>query len=54
MYLFDTDTLSNIVKSRPSEYLLKRIALQHNLTLITGNIRHFERIPGLKLENWIK
>lgn len=25
-------------------------ALQHGLALVTGNLRHFERIPGLVLE----
>jgi tRNA(fMet)-specific endonuclease VapC len=30
------------------------IALSRDLTLITGNIRHFERIPGLRVENWLK
>lgn len=29
------------------------IALQHKLTLITGNIKHFKFIPGLKIENWL-
>ena len=29
------------------------VALQHNLNLVTGNIRHFENIPGIRLENWI-
>jgi len=29
------------------------IALAHDLILITGNVRHFERVPGLVLENWI-
>lgn len=133
MYLFDTDTLSNIVKQRPSARLIQRlahlalavqftsaitvgeiyfgacrsskkdqilkgfeesvfpnvnvlpfdeesgrvfgflkaemekagvgctepdlriaaIALQHRLTLITGNVRHFQSIPGLKVENWM-
>ena len=133
MYLFDTDTLSNIVKRRPSGLLLEKlrdlpkalqytsainvgeiyygakrssqkerilkafeenvfpnvkilpfdrqsgcvfgtlkaeleksgigcsepdlriaaVTLQHNLTLVTGNTRHFKNIPGLKIENWI-
>jgi len=30
------------------------IAIQHRLTLITGNVRHFKSIPGLVIENWIK
>lgn len=25
-------------------------ALQHGLVLVTGNLRHFERIPGLEIE----
>lgn len=24
-------------------------AMQHDLELVTGNLRHFERVPGLKL-----
>jgi len=29
------------------------IAIQHNLTLITGNIKHLKPIPGLKTDNWL-
>ncbi len=29
------------------------ITIQNNLTLVTGNIRHFKNIPGLMIENWI-
>uniref|UniRef100_UPI00405764B8 PIN domain-containing protein n=1 Tax=Candidatus Electronema sp. TaxID=2698783 RepID=UPI00405764B8 len=29
------------------------IAIAEDLILITGNIRHFSRIEGLKLENWL-
>jgi tRNA(fMet)-specific endonuclease VapC len=29
------------------------IALQHKLTLITGNEKHFENIPRLAVENWL-
>jgi len=29
------------------------IAIQHNLILITGNTKHFMKIPGLNIENWI-
>ena len=134
MYLFDTDTLSNVVKQNPSPVLLKKlgnipksvqytsainigeiyyganrsprkeqiikafaervfpnvnilsfdresgevfgllkaelekqgigcsepdlriasIAIQHKLTLITGNTKHFSNVPGLHVENWIK
>lgn len=30
------------------------IALARGLILVTGNGRHFERIPGLQVENWIR
>lgn len=30
------------------------IALSQGLTVITGNVRHFSRIPGLKVENWLQ
>ena len=29
------------------------IALRHRLIVVTGNVRHFEGIPGLKVENWL-
>lgn len=29
------------------------IALARNLTVVTGNVRHFSRVPGLRLENWL-
>jgi tRNA(fMet)-specific endonuclease VapC len=29
------------------------IALQHGLTIVTGNVRHFSGIPGLAVENWL-
>jgi tRNA(fMet)-specific endonuclease VapC len=29
------------------------IAIQHKLTLVTGNTRHFIIIPGLKIDNWL-
>ena len=30
------------------------IALSRDLTLVTGNVRHFERVPGLRIENWLE
>lgn len=29
------------------------IALSRNLTVVTGNTRHFARVPDLTVENWI-
>ena len=39
-------------KSEP-DLRIAAIAIQHTLTLISGNTKHFERIPGLDVENWI-
>ncbi len=33
--------------------LIAAHALSLRLTLVTNNLREFERVPGLKLENWV-
>ena len=35
-----------------SDLMIASIALRHDLPLVTGNERHFARIPTLKLVNW--
>jgi tRNA(fMet)-specific endonuclease VapC len=30
------------------------IALAHRLKVVTGNERHFRRVPGLETENWLE
>lgn len=30
------------------------IALLHDLTLVTGNVRLYERVPRLRIENWLE
>ena len=30
------------------------IALAHGLRVVTGNERHFRRVPGLEVENWLE
>lgn len=42
-YILDTDEV------RVSAILITATALHHDLTLISGNRSHFERIPDLKL-----
>lgn len=51
---------SNKVKLRKAgtpvdefDLLIASNALHYNLTLVTDNTKHFKRIDGLKLENWI-
>jgi tRNA(fMet)-specific endonuclease VapC len=36
------------------DLLIGATALASELTLITANVKHFEKIPGLKVENWIR
>lgn len=35
------------------DLLIGATALAHNMTLVTNNTRHFERLSGIKLENWL-
>jgi tRNA(fMet)-specific endonuclease VapC len=35
-----------------ADILIAATALTHDLTLVTENTGHFERIPGLRLESW--
>ncbi|MEE8304208.1 MAG: type II toxin-antitoxin system VapC family toxin [Candidatus Tectomicrobia bacterium] len=37
-----------------AELRIAAIALAHGLAVITGNVRHFQRIPGLSVENWLE
>jgi tRNA(fMet)-specific endonuclease VapC len=36
-----------------SDLRIASITIQHDLILVTGNIKHFKQIPGLSMENWI-
>jgi tRNA(fMet)-specific endonuclease VapC len=34
------------------DLILAASALTHNFTLVTNNVKHFDRVPGLRLANW--
>ena len=36
----------------PYDLLIAGIALAHDLTVVTRNVREFLRVPGLQVENW--
>ena len=36
------------------DLLIGATALSHDLTLVTGNVKHFSKIQGLTIENWTK
>ena len=35
------------------DLLIAATALVHDLTLVTGNIQDFNRVPGLRIQNWL-
>jgi len=36
-----------------ADLMIASIALRHKLVLVSGNIRHFGRVPGLELVDWL-
>ena len=36
------------------DLLIAGVAIDNEMTLVTNNVNHFGRIPGLKIENWKK
>jgi tRNA(fMet)-specific endonuclease VapC len=36
-----------------ADLVVASIALRHGLPLVSGNTRHFGRVPGLQLDNWL-
>jgi tRNA(fMet)-specific endonuclease VapC len=38
----------------PYDVLIAAQALARDLTLVTGNVREFQRLAGLRLENWLE
>lgn len=36
------------------DLIIAACALSHDLVLVTNNVSHFQRVPGLKLENWTR
>jgi tRNA(fMet)-specific endonuclease VapC len=36
-----------------ADLFIAAICVRHGATLVTGNVRHFSRVPGLRLENWL-
>ena len=35
------------------DLMIAAICLARGLTLVTGNVRHFSRVPDLRVENWL-
>ncbi len=37
-----------------ADLLIGAIAVVQSATVVTGNVRHYERIPGVTVESWIR
>jgi tRNA(fMet)-specific endonuclease VapC len=37
-----------------ADILIAATALTHNLPLATNNLQHFNRVPGLQLQSWLR
>jgi predicted nucleic acid-binding protein len=37
-----------------ADLLIASVAMAHGAALVTGNRRHYDRISGLPLEDWIR
>jgi tRNA(fMet)-specific endonuclease VapC len=37
-----------------ADLLIAAISVAMQATVVTGNVRHYERIPGVTVENWIR
>ncbi|MCF0126523.1 MAG: type II toxin-antitoxin system VapC family toxin [Clostridia bacterium] len=48
------ETYSRGNRIEDMDLMIAATAIYNNLTLVTNNTKHFEKIPGLKIENWKK
>jgi len=46
-------TLSTGTVVNPVDLMIASVALAHDLTLVTHNVKHFADIPGLRVEDWL-
>ena len=37
----------------PMDLLIASIGLAHNFTVVTNNVKEFQRVKGLNVENWV-
>ena len=41
------------LKTGDMDLFIAATALEEDLILVTGNVKHFENIPGIRIENWM-
>ena len=45
--------VKSLKKIGRADLLIASIALANRAILVTRNLRHFRKVPGLKIENWV-
>jgi len=45
--------VKSLKKIGRADLLIASIALANRATLVTRNVRHFRKVPSLKVENWV-
>ena len=50
----DTDFEEEVALLYAGRTAGRDITLRHSATLVTGNRKHYERIPGLIIEDWLR
>ena len=49
-----TDLLKRKVRVHTHDLRIAAIALSRGFTVVTANMRHFEKVPGLDVEDWTR
>ena len=57
LYMLNSDISERTLKANGNPIgilgtMIAAQALSLSATIVTNNVRHFERVPGLNLENW--
>jgi tRNA(fMet)-specific endonuclease VapC len=42
------------IQRNPVDMMIAAVALVHDLTLVTHNTQHFQDVPNLRLDDWLK
>jgi predicted nucleic acid-binding protein len=57
LYTLDTNICSYILRRRPADFVEKLMIAAHAVacqsTLISSNVKEFERITGLRFDGWM-
>ena len=51
-FTFSMITRYEILRGLKARRATRQTALQHDLVMVTENVHHFQRIPGLAIESW--